>query len=119
MTRAFLIVAICCAAVAKAQDVPSGSAGRGAALFQAHCVLCHGKEARGCGPAARFYSPRPANLTASTRTPRYKMRIIRDGGASMGRSAVMPSWSSELSGQDIADLVAHLSTLERKPDAQC
>jgi len=120
MTRLFAGIALaCCAAAAGAQAAPSGNAAHGAAVFRSHCVLCHGPEARGCGPAARLYVPRPANLTASARTPEYKMRIIRGGGASMGRSSAMPAWGGELSEQDIADLVRHLSTLERKPDARC
>jgi len=96
-----------------------GSPERGAAIFQAHCVLCHGPEARGCGPAARLYLPRPANLTASTRSPEYKAAIIRGGGASMDRSPSMPPWGGELSDAEIADVVAHLSTLERKEDLTC
>jgi len=91
----------------------------GNSVFRAYCVHCHGPEARGCGPAARLYRPRPANLTASTRSPEYKERIIRGGGQSMGRSPFMPPWGQQLSGEDITDIVAFLSTLEKKPAAEC
>jgi mono/diheme cytochrome c family protein len=91
----------------------------GKSIFGTYCVHCHGREARGCGPAARLYHPRPANLTASTRSPEYKASIIRGGGQSMGRSPFMPPWGQELSGDDIADIVAFLSTLEKRPAAEC
>lgn len=97
----------------------AASAERGAVLFGTYCVACHGPQAAGCGPRAKLYVPRPANLTASTRSPEYKAGIIRGGGASMGRSAYMPPWGQALTAQDIADLVAHLGTLQPKPDPQC
>ena len=120
MTRVMATLAISgfLAAGTAAAAAPA-SPERGAAIFQAHCVLCHGPEARGCGPAARLYTPRPANLTASTRSPEYKAAMIRGGGASMGRSPAMPAWGGELSDADIADVVAHLSTLEKKADLTC
>jgi mono/diheme cytochrome c family protein len=36
---------------------------RGKKLFQAHCVLCHGADGRGTGPAAKGLSHAPADLT--------------------------------------------------------
>jgi len=97
----------------------AASAAHGSAIFHANCVRCHGEEARGCGPAARLYQPRPANLTASTRSPEYKASIIRGGGESMGRSPSMPPWGDALSSDDIADVVTFLSTLEKQPAAEC
>ncbi len=97
----------------------AASTEHGNAVFRTNCVRCHGAEARGCGPAARLYDPRPANLTASTRSPEYKASIIRGGGESMGRSPFMPPWGQELSGDDIADVVAFLSTLAKQPGAEC
>jgi putative copper export protein/mono/diheme cytochrome c family protein len=38
---------------------------RGAAVYARHCVLCHGAEGRGDGPAARDLPVKPADLTAA------------------------------------------------------
>jgi putative copper resistance protein D len=38
---------------------------RGEALFQTHCVVCHGPGGRGDGPAAAGLNPKPADLTAA------------------------------------------------------
>jgi len=40
------------------------SIGRGAALYAAHCAVCHGAEGRGDGPAAASLPVRPDNLVA-------------------------------------------------------
>lgn len=37
---------------------------RGATLYQANCVLCHGADGRGNGPAAHDLAKKPADLTA-------------------------------------------------------
>lgn len=120
MTRAsvaaLISVAAWLAAAANAHDL---SPEHGNSVFHTYCVRCHGDEARGCGPAAHLYRPRPANLTASTRSPEYKARIISGGGKSMGRSPFMPPWGQQLSHDDIADVVAFLATLEKKPAAEC
>ena len=58
------------AAAASASDAgekPSASTpeavARGAALFQANCVACHGVNADGKGPAAVAFTPPPRNFT--------------------------------------------------------
>ena len=81
---------------------------RGAASYRRHCVQCHGEQADGRGPLAVKYKPAPSNLAASARTDDYKAQIITRGGKAMGRSAVMPEWGLELSGQEIVALVAYL-----------
>lgn len=81
---------------------------RGEAAYRRHCAQCHGDRADGHGPLADKYTPRPSNLARSTRTDDYKAQIITLGGKAMGRSAVMPEWGLELSGQEILALVDYL-----------
>jgi mono/diheme cytochrome c family protein len=110
------------AAAAQAQ-VPATAAGtadpsivaadRGRSIYAANCVLCHGDAGKGDGRAAKLYNPRPADLTASTKTDVYKSNIIRKGGAYVGRSMVMPAWGSELSDAQIQDVVAYLRVIAR------
>ncbi len=35
--------------------------------FRAHCAVCHGLEARGDGPMADLFDPKPSNLTLLSR----------------------------------------------------
>lgn len=81
---------------------------RGQASYRRHCVQCHGESADGRGPLASKYTPRPSNLARSERSDEYKAQIITLGGKALGRSAVMPEWGLELSGQEILALVDYL-----------
>jgi mono/diheme cytochrome c family protein len=84
---------------------------RGAALFSKYCSLCHGSGGAGDGRAASLQKVPPANLTVSTRTSSYKIQIVRDGGAALGRSSSMPAWRDVLTEAEIADVVAYVQTL--------
>ncbi len=84
---------------------------RGEVVFKTNCVLCHGVKGDGKGRASVLYNPPPANLTLSDKNDMYKEMIITNGGAAMGRSAVMPVWGEQLSPQEIKDVVAYLRTI--------
>jgi len=85
---------------------------RGQQYFRTYCVACHGAAAAGCGTRARLYSPRPANLTQSRRSPEYKAQIIRNGGQAMGRSPYMPPWVGQIGDDRIRDIVEYLGMLD-------
>ena len=85
--------------VARPAETP---AARGAALFSKYCALCHGAGGAGDGRAARVQKVPPADLTVSTRARSYKLQIVRNGGAEMGRSSSMPAWREVLSEAEIA-----------------
>ena len=57
---------------ALAQDL-----GEGKALFDAHCVVCHGPEARGDGIMAALLTIQPADLT--------RLSVLNDGVFPMAR----------------------------------
>ena len=84
---------------------------RGAAVFSKYCSLCHGASGVGDGRAASLQKVPPANLTVSTRPRDYKIQIVRDGGAAMGRSSSMPAWREQLTAAEIDDVVAYVQTL--------
>ena len=86
---------------------------RGEVVYKTNCILCHGIKADGRGRASEMYNPPPANLTRSDKNDDYKTMIIKLGGKAMGRSSVMPSWTSQLSEQEITDVVRYLRTILR------
>jgi mono/diheme cytochrome c family protein len=100
---------VCVAPLAKEQEPGPGE---GARTFQRYCALCHGEHGKGDGVASRLYTPRPANLTLSTRSREYMERIVREGGAALGRSPNMPSWEQELGEQRIAEVIAYVRSLK-------
>lgn len=93
------------------KDSPEAAVLRGEIVFRNYCVLCHGVQADGRGRAARIYNPKPANLRESTRPDAYKEAIVRRGGKAMGRSEYMPPWGSELTDEQIADVVQFLRSI--------
>ncbi len=106
-------LALCAAAPALAK---SGDADKGAEIYARRCVLCHGEEGDGLGPAAERLNPPPRDFTFG----QYKIkttgfddivpndedlyRMINDGMP----GTAMPDWGDVLSEQDIWDLIAHL-----------
>ena len=84
---------------------------RGAAVFSKYCALCHGAGGVGDGRAASLQKVPPANLTISTRGRSYKMQVVREGGAALGRSSSMPAWRDVLTDAEITDVVEYVQTL--------
>src|SRR5712692_819902 len=91
---------------------------RGKAVFENHCVECHGTSGRGDGASAAFLVPRPRDFT----TGKYKIRTTETGSvptdddliASVKRglyATAMPSWDRILPDNDIADVVQYIKTL--------
>jgi mono/diheme cytochrome c family protein len=84
----------------------------GKTIFFARCAICHGVNADGQSDLARIMRPPPANLRASKLDEMERSRIVRGGGASVGRSPNMPEWQLELNDQELLDVVAFIGTLK-------
>lgn len=90
-------------------------AARGKTLFENFCVSCHGPKGDGDGPVAQALDPKPARLGdrayMSGRQDDYLFQVIKNGGASVGRSPLMASWGGSLSDAQIRDLIAYIRSL--------
>jgi len=91
----------------KALNVPSV---RGAIVYKAYCVLCHGERGDGKARATKLYSQKnlPLALEVTPHSHEHHEKLIRDGGTAVGLSGFMPAWKDELSDQQINDLVHYL-----------
>jgi caa(3)-type oxidase subunit IV len=91
--RALAATAAPSAPAAPAEPVPPEVA------FRQICAACHGPEGNGQGPAAAALDPHPANFTSpefwATRDVAHVAKVIRGGGASVGRSPLMPSFGAQ------------------------
>jgi mono/diheme cytochrome c family protein len=87
----------------------------GRTLFETRCFVCHGRTGQGNGPAAVGLNPPPADFTKPTWQAGISdadmMRVIKDGGAALGRSAVMPP-NGDLNEQQIEALIAFVRSLK-------
>jgi mono/diheme cytochrome c family protein len=88
----------------------------GPRLFQHYCAVCHGPEGRGDG---QYYSDDldcvPADLTRpeilGPLPDDHVAKVIREGSAGVGKSALCPPWGRVLSDHQIAAVVRHVSKL--------
>ena len=88
---------------------------RGKAVYDEHCVECHGVSGKGDGPAAAMLKPRPRDLTAG----KYKIRSTESGSVPTDddllrsirqglRGTAMPGWQSVLSADDIQQVSTYI-----------
>jgi len=79
-------------------------------LYEQTCATCHGTNGQGDGPTSRVLQPKPANLTVvlKGKDEAYLTKIIRGGGASVGKSPLMPSYQDLLSDEQIRSLIQYV-----------
>lgn len=98
--------------------VGPGDPSRGHVVFGIHCVVCHGEEGRGDGPAAAPLDPRPRDFQdpriMDQRTDQDLMTVIQKGGPALGKSILMPPWEGILDETEIHDVIAYIRSLGRK-----
>lgn len=86
------------------------SLARGRALFQTHCVSCHGEHGEGDGPTAAGMTPTPPNLktmAAHHTDGDLAWKITHGRGP-------MPGWKTRLTSRDIWSVVTYLKQLARQ-----
>jgi high-affinity iron transporter len=102
-------------AEAETAAMPAGDATRGAPLYAANCASCHGEKGNADGPAGLALTPKPAKHSdAAYMKPlsdEHLFKVVKSGGASVGKSPLMAPFGGTLSDQQIADLVAFMRTL--------
>jgi caa(3)-type oxidase subunit IV len=86
--------------------------------FTTICASCHGAAGGGDGPGAAGLTPKPAKFSDpgfwAGKTDAELLKAIREGGASVGRSATMPAWGSMYNEEQARALLAYLKTLARR-----
>lgn len=102
-----------------ASQARSVAVARGAELYGVYCATCHGKTGDGDGPAAAGLDPKPTrhsdgNLMNGL-SDAYLEKVIREGGAAVGKSPMMAAWGGSLTDAQIADVVAFIRTLATPP----
>ncbi len=89
-----------------------GDPAKGKEKFNQICASCHGPTGHGDGPAAAALDPKPRNLSdakyVSTISDEQIFKTVKEGGAAVGKSPLMPAWGSILSDNDIWNVIAYL-----------
>jgi mono/diheme cytochrome c family protein len=91
----------------------------GEALYAQNCASCHGARGGADGPIGIALNPKPARhddgAYMNTLSNEHLFRVIKQGGASVGKSALMAPWGGSFSDEQIWDLVAYVRTLAKPP----
>jgi len=105
------------ASLASAQTKGDPKAGK--TKYDANCTGCHGATGKGDGVAAAALNPKPQDHTdgkmMNALSDKYLFDIIKDGGAAVKKSKIMPVASKKLNDQDIWDIVAYIRSLANPP----
>ena len=113
---AWLVLLTCCISgnAATAQETTSDAAKEAASIYAARCAGCHGPSGKGDGTIAAALTPKPRDLTTAewqkSVTDEYIEKIIRGGGAVVGKSMLMPG-NPDLESKP--DVVAELRAIVR------
>lgn len=103
----------------------TGDPAAGKVTYEKTCAMCHGKTGKGDGPTAAVLNPKPRNHTdgvyMNALKDDYIFKIVKEGGASVGKSQLMPAWAAQIKDDEIRNVVAYIRTLAvppYKPDAE-
>lgn len=88
-------------------------------LYQQNCATCHGVSGAGDGPVGVALNPKPARhddgAYMNALSNEQLFQVIQQGGAAVGKSALMAPWGASFSNEQIWDLVAFVRTLAVPP----
>src|ERR671937_901010 len=93
----------------------AASVEEGKKVYMQFCASCHGQSGKGDGPAAAALNPKPRDHTdrqyMSSLSDDQLFKVIKEGGASVGKSPLMPPWGPSLKDDQIKDVIAYVRTL--------
>ncbi len=82
-------------------------------VYDFYCAQCHGVDGKGRGiNVTKDFATNPRDFTDSSEMEKRSdddlRGVIKDGGPSISKSALMPPWGSTLSPAEVEGLVAYI-----------
>lgn len=103
------------AAAPKADGAKKFDIADGKKVFEANCASCHGATGKGDGAAAAALNPKPRNFTDAKYMGKRSWddlhKVVAEGGANTGFSAVMPGWKGILKKNQLDNVLAYVLSL--------
>lgn len=90
----------------------AGDAAKGKAVYEKHCMACHGPQGKGDGPAGKMLKPPAADFTsaASKKKSEADFKGIIENGKP---GTAMVAWKNQLSPTEMNDVIEYVSTLRK------
>jgi mono/diheme cytochrome c family protein len=111
------IVVLCAVVLGTALVAHAADAEQGKKLYGQFCATCHGQSGKGDGAAAAALNPKPRDHTDKEYMSKLSdddmLKVIKNGGASVGKSPLMPPWGASLKDDQIQDIIAYVRTLSK------
>jgi mono/diheme cytochrome c family protein len=112
-----IIVFLCAVVLGTALVAHAADAEQGKKLYGQFCATCHGQSGKGDGAAAAALNPKPRDHTDKEYMSKLSdddmLKVIKNGGASVGKSPLMPPWGASLKDDQIQDIIAYVRTLSK------
>jgi cytochrome c553 len=112
-----LRITMTAAALVSSMALAGGDAAKGEAKYKMMCASCHGEKGDGNGAAAAALNPKPTNFgdaaNAERLTEDYTYKVIKEGGAAVGKSPMMVAWGASMKEDELRDVTAYV--LKFKP----
>lgn len=112
-----VIVVLCAVVLGTALVAHAADAEQGKKLYGQFCATCHGQSGKGDGAAAAALNPKPRDHTDKEYMSKLSdddmLKVIKNGGASVGKSPLMPPWGASLKDDQIQDIIAYVRTLSK------
>jgi mono/diheme cytochrome c family protein len=87
--------------------------------YQLLCATCHGEDGCSPGPGAAGLDPQPAKHCdgnyMNALSDDHIFKVIKEGGASVGKSPLMAPWGGTLTDEDIRDVMAFIRSIANPP----
>jgi cytochrome c oxidase cbb3-type subunit III len=110
-----LLITTCVLVLGTGLFAHAADAEQGKKLYGQYCASCHGQSGKGDGAAAAALNPKPRDHTnkeyMSKMSDDELFNVIKNGGASVGKSPLMPPWGASLKEDQIRDVMAYVRTL--------
>ncbi len=120
MALPLLLAALACAGAASPVSTQAkGDPKVGKEKYETLCASCHGVKGKGDGAAAAALPVKPRDHTdgkyMNALKDQYLFDFIKNGGAGMQKSPLMPGWGGQIGDPEIWSLVAYIRSLAVPP----
>jgi mono/diheme cytochrome c family protein len=100
-------------------DTGPGDPAAGEMQYKIFCATCHGEDGCGDGPGAAGLDPKPAKHCdgnyMNALSDEHLFKVVKEGGASVGKSPLMAPWGGALTDAQIRDVVAFIRSIAKPP----
>lgn len=90
----------------------AGDPTTGKAIYEKHCMACHGPQGKGDGPAGKMLKPPAADFTSASSKKKSEAdlrKVVENGkpGTAMG------PWKSQLSEAEMSDVLGYVMAVRK------